>query len=339
MNGTRGNVLARALAGVAAAPGALGEARGTGAVHRPHAAGIEVTRSITSASSICFRATVTMDDVERLKPDPEGLHFLLGKADPRNGALPGRQFGRRAGGAQRAGVPFLGVLPSRQRSASRARRAIAPPRRARHPAQRQRTGEVLEMRSASLRRTTTETDIRLRLNLDGRGRARRLDRHSLSRSHAGAGGAPRRDGSGDRRQGRSGRGSAPHRRGSGHRARRGRAQALGSKRGILRAGYFLMPMDETLASVAIDFSGRRALRLPVEVFGAQRGRSADRTGRGFLSRLRAGGRGERAFAAAVRPVDRIIRWRRSSRRSRARCDLRPRAIPQTEARAAEHEGA
>jgi imidazoleglycerol-phosphate dehydratase len=33
-------------------------------------------------------------------------------------------------------------------------------------------------------------------------------------------------------------------------------QALGSKRGILRAGYFLMPMDETLASVAIDFSGR-----------------------------------------------------------------------------------
>jgi imidazoleglycerol-phosphate dehydratase len=33
-------------------------------------------------------------------------------------------------------------------------------------------------------------------------------------------------------------------------------KALGSKRGILRAGYFLMPMDETLASAAIDFSGR-----------------------------------------------------------------------------------
>ena len=33
-------------------------------------------------------------------------------------------------------------------------------------------------------------------------------------------------------------------------------QALGSKRGILRAGYFLMPMDETLAAAAIDFSGR-----------------------------------------------------------------------------------
>jgi imidazoleglycerol-phosphate dehydratase len=33
-------------------------------------------------------------------------------------------------------------------------------------------------------------------------------------------------------------------------------KAIGSKKGILRAGYFLMPMDETLAAAAIDLGGR-----------------------------------------------------------------------------------
>ena len=33
-------------------------------------------------------------------------------------------------------------------------------------------------------------------------------------------------------------------------------KALGAKRGILRAGYFVMPMDETLGLAAVDFCGR-----------------------------------------------------------------------------------
>jgi len=112
------------------------------------------------------------------------------------------------------------------------------------------------MRSASLRRTTKETDIRVRVNLDGRGRAnvstgiRFLDhmldlvaRHGAMDLEITAKG----DLDVDQHHTVEDVGIA-----FGEAVR----SALGSKRGILRAGYFLMPMDETLAAAAIDFSGR-----------------------------------------------------------------------------------
>lgn len=42
-------------------------------------------------------------------------------------------------------------------------------------------------------------------------------------------------------------------------------RALGDKRGILRAGYFLMAMDETLGLAAIDLSGRTSSVIDTKV--------------------------------------------------------------------------
>ncbi len=42
-------------------------------------------------------------------------------------------------------------------------------------------------------------------------------------------------------------------------------EALGDRKGINRAGYFVMPMDETLAVVAIDLSGRPHAAIDLKV--------------------------------------------------------------------------
>ena len=45
-------------------------------------------------------------------------------------------------------------------------------------------------------------------------------------------------------------------------------RALGDRRGILRAGYFVMPMDETLGLAAVDFGGRAAAVVDTKVRAA-----------------------------------------------------------------------
>jgi imidazoleglycerol-phosphate dehydratase len=111
-------------------------------------------------------------------------------------------------------------------------------------------------RVASIHRKTAETEIRLRLNLDGRGKARiatgiRFFDHML---HLVA-----RHGAFDlQAQAKGDLEVDQHHTVEDVGIVLGEAVrlALGSKRGILRAGYFLMPMDETLAAAAVDLSGR-----------------------------------------------------------------------------------
>jgi len=57
-----------------------------------------------------FRRVVTMDDVTRGKPDPEGLRLLLDGLSPQQAVFLGDSLDD-ALAAKRARVPFLGILP------------------------------------------------------------------------------------------------------------------------------------------------------------------------------------------------------------------------------------
>ena len=111
-------------------------------------------------------------------------------------------------------------------------------------------------RSAAIHRKTNETDIRLKLNLDGKGKSRittgiRFFDHMLD--------LVARHGAFDLEITAKGDLDVDqHHTVEDVGIALGEAvlKALGSKRGILRAGYFLMPMDETLAAAAVDIGGR-----------------------------------------------------------------------------------
>ncbi len=56
-----------------------------------------------------FRMVVTMDDVDRIKPDPEGLHKILRGRDPRTALYLGDNIDD-ALAARDAGVPFMAII-------------------------------------------------------------------------------------------------------------------------------------------------------------------------------------------------------------------------------------
>lgn len=113
-------------------------------------------------------------------------------------------------------------------------------------------------RRATLHRKTNETDIRLALNVDGRGQYRvstgiRFFDHMLELFARHGGFDLELEAKGDLDVDQ-------HHTVEDVGIALGEAfeKALGDKRGILRAGYFLMPMDETLGLAAVDFGGRAA---------------------------------------------------------------------------------
>lgn len=112
------------------------------------------------------------------------------------------------------------------------------------------------MRRATIDRVTKETKIRVRLTIEGRGRHKistgiRFFDHMLElfANHGAFDLELKADGDLDVDQHHTVEDV-------GIALGQAFAQALGNKRGILRAGYFVMPMDETLGVVAVDFSGR-----------------------------------------------------------------------------------
>ncbi len=127
------------------------------------------------------------------------------------------------------------------------------------------------VRKAKLHRTTTETEIQIALNIDGRGKyevstgIRFLDHMLELFARHGAFDlklAARGDLDVDQHHTVEDVGIAL-----------GEAfdRALGDRRGILRAGYFLMTMDETLGLAAVDFGGRAVAVAQTKVRAARVG--------------------------------------------------------------------
>lgn len=126
-------------------------------------------------------------------------------------------------------------------------------------------------RTASISRRTKETDIRLSLNLDGSGKVKaetgvgffdhmldHVGRHGLFDLTVEARGDLHVDAHHTVEDVAICLGQALR-------------EALGDKRGIRRFGFFAIPMDESLAQVAIDLSGRASFVYRVKYRGGKIG--------------------------------------------------------------------
>jgi imidazoleglycerol-phosphate dehydratase len=147
------------------------------------------------------------------------------------------------------------------------------------------------VRRATIKRVTSETAIDLRLSIDGKGRyevqtgIRFLDHMlELFARHGGFDLEVRSKGDLDVDQ---------HHTVEDLGIALGEAvsTALGDRKGINRAGYFLMPMDETLAVAAVDLSGRIHavvdLRVKVRMVGDLQAELVDDFFAGFAQGARA----------------------------------------------------
>ena len=120
-------------------------------------------------------------------------------------------------------------------------------------------------RSASVSRTTGETDVQVSLNLDGTGQCEahtgipfldhmlhQISSHGLIDLEVRATGDIEIDDHHTNEDVGITLGMALH-------------QALGDRKGITRFGHFVAPLDESLVQVALDFSGRPHLSYGLEI--------------------------------------------------------------------------
>ena len=205
-----------------------------------------------------FEPVIGADDVARTKPDPEGIHKIRATLEHGKCWYVGDTVDD-ARAASAAGVPFIGIA------------ARANPRYAELVRLLEAEGAVavlddinsmeavLAAEPLRFKRNTKETQISGELRIEGRGRyeistgIRFLDHMlELFTKHGGFDLKIHAVGDLDIDQHHTVEDT-------GILIGQLFAKALGDRKGINRAGYFVLPMDETLAVVAVDLGGRPAL--------------------------------------------------------------------------------